>query len=160
MPQHKIGVVVLVNGAPFVGALANTVACHIYDAMLAKPGLYEKQENILAQLRQQAAQGRKRIAEDRARRAARSQALPHALTTYAGIYENPELGRMQWQVVNGKLEVKMGLLWSAVEVSDGERNKFRVELTGSGEDVEFSVQENRAESLTYDGMKFVKVAAN
>lgn len=76
---------------------------------------------------------------------------------YAGAYENPELGRMEWQVVDERLEVTMGLLWSAVEVYDGEQNQLRVELTGGGQVIEFLVTGDRAESLTYLNREFARV---
>jgi len=155
MPQHHNGVVVLVNGGFLGSFLADMVACYIYDALLEKPGLDEEQ--LLAEFREQAAQLKKRIGEDRARRAARSQVLPHPLTVYVGIYENAELGRMEWRVVDGKLEVTMGLLSSAVEVYNGEQNQLRVELVPArGEVVGFSIRGNQAESITYRGRKFVR----
>ncbi len=64
---------------------------------------------------------------------------------------------MEWQVVNGKLEVTMGLLWSAVEVFDGEQNQLRVELIGGGQVIEFSVAGDKAESLTYLNREFPRV---
>jgi hypothetical protein len=51
----------------------------------------------------------------------------------------------------------MGLIKSPVEVYDAEKNQLRVELTGNGEVVEFALQGERAESLTYADRQFVKV---
>ncbi len=64
---------------------------------------------------------------------------------------------MEWKVVDEKLEVTMGLLWSAIELYDGEKNQLRVELTGGGQVIEFSVTEDRAESLTYLNREFARV---
>ena len=64
---------------------------------------------------------------------------------------------MTRQLVNGKLEVSMGLLWSPAEVYNAEKNKFRLELTGRGEVVGFSIHAGQAESLTYRKQTFVRV---
>ncbi len=153
MPKQQIGVVVLVNEGRLGSFLADMVACSIYDRLLEKPGLDEK----LEQFQMHAARGRERIGQDKARRAARPQKLPHPLATYAGIYENDEFGRMEWHIVDGKFEVKMGLLRSPVEVYNGEQNQLRVALTGRGEVVGFSIQGDLAESLTYADRKFVRI---
>ena len=119
----------------------------------------EKYDKRLADLKGQSIRFRKRIGQDKARRAARSQTLPNPLSAYTGTYENPELGRMTWQLVNGKLEVSMGLLWSSVEVYNSEENKFRLELTGRGEVVGFSFSSGQAQSLTYRKQTFVRVGS-
>jgi len=158
-PQHGIGVVVLLNGG-FMGAvLATTVTTYLYDNLLEKGGLAEKYDKRLAGLKERSAQLRKRMGQDKARRAARSQTLPNPLSAYTGTYENPELGRMTWQLVNGKLEVTMGLLWSPAEVFNSEENKFRLELTGRGEVVGFSLNAGQVESLTYRKQVFNRVGS-
>ncbi len=119
----------------------------------------EKYDKRLAGLKERSAQLRKRMGQDKARRAARSQTLPNPLSAYTGTYENPELGRMTWQLVNGKLEVTMGLLWSPAEVFNSEENKFRLELTGRGEVVGFSLNAGQVESLTYRKQVFNRVGS-
>ncbi len=156
MPRHKIGVVVLVNESFLGSRLADMVASCIYDRLLEKTGVEEKHRNLLAQFKEESAKGRARIAEDRAKRAARPQQLPHPLAAYTGAYENAEYGRMDWRVVDGKLEASMGLLHSSVEVYDAEKNQLRVELTGRGEVIEFSLHGDRAEAITYDELRFVR----
>ncbi len=119
--------------------------------------MQDKWDNTIGTVREQAAQGRRRIGADRARRAARPQELPHALEVYVGAYENDLLGRMEWTVVDDKLEVTMGLLKSAVEVFNGEQNQLRVELTGRGAVVGFSFDGDEARSLRYSGQNFRRV---
>ena len=64
---------------------------------------------------------------------------------------------MEWRVADDKLEVSMGLLWSPVEVYDGEQNQLRVELVpGRGEVVGFLIREDQVESITYRGRKFMR----
>jgi len=148
-----------VNGGYMGALLAATVTTYLYDNLLDKGGLAEKYEQRLADLQERSTQLRKRIGQDKARRAARSQTLPNPLSAYTGTYENPELGRMTWQLVNGKLEVTMGLLWSPVEVFNSEENKLRVELTGRGEVVGFSFIAGHVESLTYRKQRFNRVGS-
>ncbi len=157
MPQHGIGVAVLVNEAALGGILADMVANYVYDFVLQKPDMQAKWDNTIATVRERAAQGRQRIGADRARRASRPQALPYPLEAYAGAYENDLLGRMEWTVVDDKLEVTMGLLKSAVEVFNGEQNQLRVELTGRGAVVGFSFDGDEARSLRYSGQDFRRV---
>ncbi len=157
MPQHGIGVAVLVNEAALGGILADMVANYVYDFVLQKPDMQAKWDNTIATVRERAAQGRQRIGADRARRASRPQALPYPLEAYAGAYENDLLGRMEWTVVDDKLEVTMGLLKSAVEVFNGEQNQLRVELTGRGAVVGFSFDGDEARSLRYSGQNFRRV---
>lgn len=159
MPEHGIGVAVLVNEAALGGMLADEVANYIYDWVLEKPGLEQKWAAKIDSLRARAEEGRQRIGADRARRAARPQTLPHPLEAYAGAYENDELGRMEWRVVDGELEVSMGLLESAVEVFNGAENQLRVELLGGGQVVGFAFQGDEARSLRYMGRAFARVGA-
>lgn len=158
-PQHDLGVVVLVNGGYMGAMLATTITKYLYDSLLEKGGLAEKYDQQLTGLQERSAQFRKRLGRGKAQRAARQQTLPNPLTAYTGIYENRELGRMTWQLVNGKLEVSMGLLWSPAEVYNAEANKFRLELTGGGEVVGFSLNAGQAQSLTYRKQTFVRVGS-
>ncbi len=157
MPQHDIGVVVLVNEGYLGFFLADMVANSIYDYLLKKRGFDEKFQKRLNEFRKKIAQRREQIQKNVRERTERSQVLPHPLTAYTGIYENNKLGKMQWRVVNDKLEVSMGLLWSEVEFYDSKKNQFRVELTGSGEVVSFNIRGNHAASLTYRDHKFMRV---
>jgi CubicO group peptidase (beta-lactamase class C family) len=157
MPQRGIGVVVLVNNGASGSTLADFVACYIYDRLLDRQGAEEKWKKIVSESPAQLAAMQKKIAEDRARRAARPQSLTHPLASYAGEFENPDYGRMRWQVVNGKLEVTMGALWSPVEVFDNTKEQLRVELIGSGEVVSFEFEGSRAIALTFHGTRFTRI---
>jgi CubicO group peptidase (beta-lactamase class C family) len=156
MPARDIGVAVLVNANGSGTFLAMLVARYIYDRLLEKPGLDEKYRATIAEARETAGQIRDRIRQDRERRAARPQTLPHPLEAYAGTYENRELGRMIWRVVDGALEVQMGVARSSVEVYNGEENQLRVELVGGGQVIGFSISGERADSLNYLGRVFVR----
>lgn len=159
MPQHGTGVVVLVNEGFLGSFLADMVATYIYDKLLDKPGLDEKYGQMLIDLRNQVARMKEFLAGDKARRAARSQVLPHSLDAYAGKYINDELGQMEWCIVNGTLEASIGLLHSVAEVYDAKQNQLRVELIPArGEVVGFFIQSGRAESISYKGREFMRIA--
>jgi len=156
MPRHGIGVVALVNGG--IGSrLTDLVAAYAYELLRGKPGIEGKYERMLAQFAERAADLRRRIAEGRAERAGRQEPLPHPLDAYAGTYENRELGRIEWRVVDGKLRAEMGVMRSDAEVYDAAANQLRVELRGGGEVVEFVFKDGKAVALRYMGRDFTRV---
>ena len=156
MPQYNIGVAILVNESSLGSFLCDVVASSIYDELLQKAERGKKLAATLAGLEENARKGRIAIAEHMAARAARPQTLPYPLTMYTGTFENGELGKMKWLVVDGRLEARIGLARSSVEVYNGQENKFRVELTGGGEIVAFMIQEGKVSGLTYSGREFTR----
>lgn len=158
MPEHDVGVAVLANDAFLGSRMADVVARYIYDTLLAKEGVNEKYALELVEISDGAAEIRGQVAADRARRAARPQTLPHPLYAYAGVYENPAIGSVEFKVVGDGLEATMGPLWSAVEVYDHTKDALRVELSGSGTVVVFEFGDGeRATSLTAIGTQFTRV---
>jgi hypothetical protein len=85
------------------------------------------------------AHGRASLERDLAHRRSRPQTTPLPLDAYAGIYESSVFGRMVWTMKNGRLEARIGLARSEVEVYNGAKYQLRVELTGSGSVVSFDV---------------------
>ncbi|HET7903921.1 MAG TPA: serine hydrolase, partial [Candidatus Eisenbacteria bacterium] len=154
MPAHGIGVVALANEAQAGGMLAMMATNAIYDRMLEKPGVEEKWTRIVSEAAARAADGRKRLAEDAKRRAARPQTTAHPLDAYAGEYEHPDFGRMRWTLKGARLHAELGALESEVEVFDGAKDQFRVELTGTGQVVTFEFEGGRAKALVYDEARF------
>ncbi len=151
MPRQRVGVVVMINdNAP----LADMVAMEIYRTLLGRRGLVP---DSLDWARGQIVQMREQIGADRARRAARSQALPLPLTAYAGVYEHPAWGRLALSVVSGKLEARAGAAWSAVEVYDGAKHQLRVDLTGGGQVVQMEVEGERAVAAVLNGVRYGRV---
>lgn len=158
MPEHDIGVAVLANDAFLGSRMADVVARYIYDTLLAKEGVADKYALELVELSDGAAEMREQVAADRSRRAARPQTLSHPLYAYAGVYENPAIGSVEFKVVGDALEATMGPLWSAVEVYDHTKDALRIELAGGGSVVVFEFGDGqRAESITAMGTKFTRV---
>jgi CubicO group peptidase (beta-lactamase class C family) len=137
MPERGIGVAVLVNGEDPATSAANLVATYVYDRLLEKPELERTYAERLAALESKAAAYRAHLPEELGRRTARQKPLPHALAEYAGLYENPRYGRMEWRVVGGGLEVRAGSARARAEVFDAAANQLRVELMESGDVVTF-----------------------
>jgi len=159
MPEHALGVVVLVNEASMGSRLADLVATQIYDLLLGGPDAIEKHEQALAEYRERAVTFRQRVGESLAERAARPQTLPHPLGSYEGLYENSDYGRMEWRSVDGRLEATIGIMQSAATVYDSSKNQLRVELQGGGQVVEFRFSEGSgsATSLLYDDQVYDRV---
>lgn len=133
MPEKKIGVAILVNSdSGFL--FADVVSRFAYDHLRGVADLDQRfSEETIQELNQQAIERRKEVAADWERRAARPQELPQALSSYAGSFENEMLGRVDLSVVDGKLEARMGPLWSKVETYDAAENQLRIELMGGGQ---------------------------
>lgn len=159
MPEHEIGVVVLVNGGGPASAAADLLATHIYDRLLGKPDLDSRFAARLDTLVDFEGVNRRRIAEHLEERAARLAPLPHPLEAYAGAYASPILGRMEWRVVAGGLEMRMGILNSRAEVFDATENQLRVELAGSGQVMTFTFDEDvkSAVAVSTAGVRFDRV---
>jgi hypothetical protein len=153
MPAHGIGVVVLVNGDGPASPAADLMATYVYDRLMGKPDVAAAYDARLDELEQQLAEGLQQLADHLAEREARQVPLPHPLEDYAGVYEHPALGRMEWRVVDDHLEVSMGVAESEAEVYAAAEDKLRVELTGGGEVIDFTVPEGGgpARSLEYNG---------
>lgn len=158
MPEHRLGVAVLAHEAQLGDVFCENVAQYIYDFFLKTPGAKYRWEKRLAGAPQLGKRHRDGLAAEHARRAGRQKPLPHRLESYAGIYESPEGGRMEWKVVNGKLVVSYGPLWSEAEVYDAAKNELRVELVpGTGQVIAFNFSGDRAEGITAGPAKFKRV---
>ncbi|HSE51799.1 MAG TPA: serine hydrolase domain-containing protein, partial [Gemmatimonadales bacterium] len=155
LPAHRVGIVVMVNTSDLGGALTELTAQAVYGIVTGGGPLTA---DSLTALRGIVARERENIAADRARRAARSQTTPLPFAAYAGRYESPLLGTLVLTLnPEGKLEAKLGVAWSAVEVFDGTRHQLRVELFGSGSVLAMHVEGDRVVSATLNGQTFRRV---
>src|SRR5688572_6116827 len=155
MPGRRLGVVVMANNGDLGSAITDFAAQAVYGILTGGPRITA---DSLAALRQLVARERENIKADRDRRAARPQTMPLPFAAYAGTYENPLMGTMVVQVnPAGKLEMRMGAAWSAVEVYDGSKNQLRMQPFGSGLVVQMEVEGDRVLSATMNGLKFSKV---
>ena len=163
MPQHGIGVVALVNGGGPTALAADLLATYVYDRLLGKAGVEDIYAARIEGMRERLTEARRGLAAHLAERKARLGPLSHPLEHYAGVYESPRFGRMEWRVVANGLEVRMGVARSRAEVFDGSEDMLRAELAGGSVlDFEFPPDGGPASSLIYltgpdTGEEFVRV---
>lgn len=159
-PESGVGVVVLTNGGEIASPAADLVASYVYDRLLGRTDLDAEYDRRLADLEARAAGYPDDVAEHLAERAARLAPLPHPLEAYAGTYESPALGRIEWRLVAGGLEARIGLVESRAEVFDAAANRLRIEVGGGVVvDFEFPDDGGPASALTITGERFVRIEA-
>jgi len=156
MPEKSLGVAVFVNGGGPAFFAADLAAFYIYDRLLGKSGAAQKHLGALQDLKIQAEKFQQDEATRLQERKKRSSPLPYPLKAYAGVYENQKLGNMEWRVLDGGLEVKMGVMHSRAEIYNAEKNQLRIELRGGGEVMtfQFAQEPKQATSLLYLGETF------
>lgn len=161
MPEHGIGVAVLVNGGGPAGPAGTLLANYVYGRLSGAEGLEERYAAELDSLQARADRQRGRLAEHLRERGTREAPLPRPLADYAGVYENPALGRMEWRVVAGGLEVRMGVVHSRAEVYDAAAEQLRFEVGGSGVVADFDGPEGGcpARAVTVAGLRFERPPA-
>jgi CubicO group peptidase (beta-lactamase class C family) len=159
MPQHGLGVVVLVNGDGPASDAADLVATYAYDRVRNVDGAEAGHARALDSLVTRLAQYRRAVADHLAERRARLAPLRHPLADFAGTYESPILGRMEWRVIAGGLELGMGVVRSRAEVYDAAKDQLRVEI-GSGQVATFAFPESGgpATAVRVGGVEFRRVA--
>lgn len=149
MPERDIGVVVLANATtPAVDLMAN----YIYEHLLERDGVTKRFTSRLKDMEQRLATYRERYAKHLRERKQRASPLDYPLETYADIYENNELGTMEWHLDEGGLEVRLGIAHSPAEIYDAGDNAFRIEVNGGGSVAHFLVDE----SGNVSGVRFLE----
>ncbi|MFC4879193.1 DUF3471 domain-containing protein [Microbulbifer halophilus] len=93
-------------------------------------------------MKQRLAAYRERYAKHLRERKQRASLPNHPLEAYAGIYENNELGTMEWRLGEEGLEVRLGVAHSSAEIYDAGDNAFRIEVNGGGSVAHFLVDES------------------
>ncbi len=163
MPAHNIGVIVLANESKDGVFLPDLIASDIYDQLLYGKGFQlnsnPKIEEYAARLQRNKEQRIKRAtAREQKREKGTKPSLE--LKEYAGVYENPEYGRIEITAEGGSLVVKFGNLSAVAE--HYHRDEFEVIFVpGSTEQLNFTVNEKNVTklftSVTGEGISFVKV---
>jgi hypothetical protein len=136
------------------------MATYIYDRLLGRADLESEYDRRLADLKTRAAESKKAMADELAKRAARMSPLTRPLAAYAGTYEGPTFGTMIWRVVADGLEVRMGIAASRAEVFDAAKNELRVELFGDDVAVvgfEFPAGDGPARAVTLYGERLERM---
>ena len=158
MPAHGIGVAIVVNEGRAAGDVADLFTAYAYDRLLDRPGHEEEYAEWLGRVPGLLAQLHDRVRADRERRAARPQELPHPQSAYTGTFSHSLMGTMEFELVNGRLVARAGVLESdAIEVYNGENNQLRIELAGRGAVVTFEIENGRAVRITMGRATFERV---
>ncbi len=158
MPDHDLGVVVLVNGSGPAFYAADLVASYIYNRLLSNENLEQNYTEKVKNYKANAENLKQQLSEHLKERKSRSKPLPRPLESYAGVYENPRYGQMRWYILGRGLEVRMGIMWSRAEVYNSSKNQLRVELRGGGEVISFHFdkESEKATYLQYNGEEFLR----
>lgn len=153
IPSRHIGVAVFANNDWIGGGFVDVAAQEAYRVMTdgAFPAM------PMDRVGQAAAGLRGQIKSELERRAARPQALQYPLEAYAGTYENPAMGHLKIEVVNGKLEAHLGAAWSAIETFDAAKNQLRIEMFGQGEVINVKIVDGKATALEFGGNEYKRV---
>ena len=155
MPEHNLGVAVLVNESTLGNTFADVVATFLYDWWLVGPEAKSMYEGFVQRLVQQRDQFRQRIESDRAERATRTFTLTAPLSAYTGTYVHPAGGTLRISKESQTLVVQLGNL-RAVATPFTAPNTIRVELIPlQGEVIGFEVTDTGAvPRLQYNKMRF------
>ncbi len=156
-PEANFGVAVFVNEALAGHRLMYLLANYAYDAYWQPEGWeadYEQQRTDLHEYLKTVA---KNIRADLAERAKRTWNLTESFEDYSGIFENEVLGTIEIIGNEEQIEVKMGNL-HCVATPFPKKNTIRVELVpGSGEVIQFIMEDGRIAAFETDGDVFRKV---
>ena len=153
-PGRRIGVAVFANNNHMGAALVDVAAGMVYRALtneeMKRPFTMEQAPAMINQARDG-------MMNDLKRRASRSQELQFPLSAYTGTFENPMMGKLTLNEVNGKLEAHLGAAWSAIEVFDNTKNLLRIALFGNGEVVNVQMENGKAVALSFGGNEYKRV---
>ena len=154
LPQRRIGVVAMSSGG--LSALTDIVAAFAYDLEAGRPDARKRAEERMSELRKRFAMSRTNVATQDSIRAARQlQPLGRPLSDFAGVYEEPSLGKITFTVDGGRIRYRWGAIYGPAEIYDAAKKQLRIEIAGSGNVVTFAFEgEGPARSLELQGTTF------
>lgn len=153
MPEQGIGLVVLINEDAVAGGFADLLANYLYDLYRGVPDVDATYDAQVLALAGRIEGLRPRIAADLEARRARPWLMSRPLADVAGVYENPDMGRVEITVRDDAVTVTIGVL-SAVAEPFTRPDTLRVELIPlQGQVIAFE----GLDRLVYDGFEFVRV---
>jgi len=157
MPDENIGLVVLNNEDVLAARLTNLIADYVYGVLLEQPDIASGVSGRFDELHAQAAKLRTSVREQRDAILARSWNLSQPRAAYAGTYSNALLGDMTIALNDSQ---EMIVAWGRLTATASGFEKtdhVRVELVpGSGDVAAFKVDAERVESVSFQGIEFVK----
>ena len=158
MPEHDLGVVVVLNESGAGTRLAGLVATFAYDWWLGLPDIEAVYATRTDELVAERDRTRGRVVRGRASRAERTWQLTEPLDVYTGTYVSPQLGTAVVTIQTGTLAVRLGNTF-AVSTPFTETNTIRVELIpGRGQVFGFEVDDQGAVTgASLNGVPFERV---
>jgi hypothetical protein len=110
----------------------------------------------MSELRKRFAMSRTNIATQDSIRAARQlPPLGRPLSDFAGVYEEPSLGKITFTVDSGRIQYRWGAIYGTAEIYDAAKKQLRIEIAGSGNVVTFAFEgDGPAQSLQLQGATF------
>lgn len=152
MPARGVGVAVMANEDVMAGEVVDLIADYAYDRLAGRPDLEAVYDGELAALIARRDKRAKGLAAGRAERAARPWSLSQPTRAYAGVYENPAMGRIAVAEAGGRMVIKAGAMSSPAEAA-ADPESVRVELIPlTGQIVRFAAPGK----LVYDGQTYVR----
>ncbi|HEX8421907.1 MAG TPA: serine hydrolase [Pyrinomonadaceae bacterium] len=166
MPEHRIGVVVLVNESTEAFSLPDLIACDIYDHLRGRKtlsaGANPEIDKYLASLQKERDERAKKVAAATAATSASASKRSDptlALTAYAGEYENPEWGKIAVTLNANSLSLRFGVINSTLVHLTGDTFEARLR-PGDTSRVTFKVDLNTGvTALSVVGQNFTRVRA-
>jgi hypothetical protein len=155
-PHRRGGDVV---GGPIAGhPVTDVIAAFAYDLEAGRPDARSRAEARIADLRTRFAASLRNVATQDSTRAARQlQPLGRPLTDYAGVYEEPAFGKVEFTVQGGRLAFRWGALYGPAEIFDAAKDQMRIELAGPGTVVTFGFgTSGPATSIQLQGTTFTR----
>lgn len=158
MPEHKVGVNVLIN-EPLVGfRLMYLIAAFSYDWWLKEEEVLTDYKSQIQEMAQQLSQQQEKIAGHRKKLAERKWQLTEDFKAFSGRYVNEGYGTIEIDGSNGQLAVKMGNM-HCIATPYTKENTARVEMVpGRGEVLVFNVENGKVTELKSDGDIFKRVS--
>ena len=142
LPEHRLGVAVMVNEDAVAGDLADLIANYLYERRLDRPDVEARHAAALDRLRADRDARRKAIAAASARFAARPRMLSRPDADYVGRYENPLYGAFVVTSTDAGLVVTMGPMRATAQAFT-QPESLRVELVpGQGQPIIFRLDDS------------------
>jgi len=159
MPEHNVGVVVLANESAESIYLPDLIACDIYDYLVNQKPLRAdpsvRVDEYLANMKKQREERAKKAVEGR--NAKEKETNPTlALGAYAGVYENPEGGRIVITSDGKSLSFAFGNISSPLVHLAGDAFQVTL-LPGNTPRLTFKIESNTVTGLSILGLTFAKV---
>jgi CubicO group peptidase (beta-lactamase class C family) len=154
LPGRRIGVVAMSSGG--LSLLTDIIAAFAYDLEAGRSNARKLAGERMSVLRTRFARSQKNIvAQDSIRAVRQRQPLGRPLADFAGVYEEPSLGKITFTVDKGRVRYHWGALYGPAEIYDAAKKQLRIELAGSGNVVTFAFEGvGPARSLELQGATF------